>query len=151
MYSIAIYLPMALLDVGGLNILEGWTPLVWGIACLHASGGVLVALSVLYSSSVTKTVAVCASLVLTTVMGNRLFDAPLNGAIGLGCAVVVISVFGYRDDCEVEEELRRPMVAQSRSCRITPTLVLRSTTKIDDDCDGDGDVGMLCRNADVEY
>ena len=107
MYSIAIYLPMALLDVGGLNILEGWTPLVWGIACLHASGGVLVALSVLYSSSVTKTVAVCASLVLTTVMGNRLFDAPLNGAIGLGCAVVVISVFGYRDDCEVEEELRR--------------------------------------------
>ncbi|ACO61146.1 Drug/Metabolite transporter superfamily [Micromonas commoda] len=107
MYSIAIYLPMAFLDVGGANILEGWTPLVWGIACLHASGGVLVALSVLYSSSVTKTVAVCASLVLTTVMGNALFDAPLNGAIGLGCAVVVIAVFGYRDDCDVEEELRR--------------------------------------------
>ena len=36
------------------------------------------ALSVLYTSSVTKTVAVCASLVLTTVLGNAFFDAPLD-------------------------------------------------------------------------
>ena len=75
---------IAFLDVGGANILEGWTPLVWGIACLHASGGVLVALSVLHSSSVTKTVAVCASLVLTTVMGNALFEAPSTAPSGLG-------------------------------------------------------------------
>ena len=53
-------------DVGGANILGGVDAACVGIACLHASGGVLVALSVLHSSSVTKTVAVCASLVLTT-------------------------------------------------------------------------------------
>ena len=87
--------------------LRGWTPLVWAIAMLHASGGVLVALSVLYSSSVTKTVAVCASLVLTTVLGNAFFGAPLDGPIALGCGVVILSVFAYRDDCEVEETLAR--------------------------------------------
>ena len=106
LYSVAIYLPTACLETGG-NVLRGWTPLVWGIACLHAAGGILVALSVLYTSSITKTVAVCASLVLTTVLGNVFFDAPLNGAIMLGCFVVILTVFGYRDDCDVDEELRR--------------------------------------------
>ena len=43
---------------------------MWCIALLHASGGILVALSVLYSNSITKTVAVCGALVLTTVLGN---------------------------------------------------------------------------------
>ena len=106
LYSVAIYLPTAWLETGG-NVLRGWTPLVWGIACLHAAGGILVALSVLYTSSITKTVAVCASLVLTTTLGNVFFDAPLNGAIMLGCFVVILTVFGYRDDCDVDEELRR--------------------------------------------
>lgn len=106
LWSSAIYLPAAWLETGG-ELLRGWTPLVWLIAMLHASGGVLVALSVLYSSSVTKTVAVCASLVLTTVLGNAFFGAPLDGPIALGCGVVILSVFAYRDDCEVEETLAR--------------------------------------------
>ena len=106
LWSIAIYLPAAWLETGG-DVLRGWTPLVWAIALLHASGGVLVALSVLYSSSVTKTVAVCASLVLTAALGNAFFGAPLNGPIALGCGVVILSVFAYRDDCEVEETLAK--------------------------------------------
>lgn len=106
LYSIAIYAPMAWVETGG-DLLAGWTPLVWGIACLHAAGGILVALSVLYTSSVTKTVAVCASLVLTTVLGNAFFDAPLNGSIMIGCFVVVITVYAYRDDGDVEEELKK--------------------------------------------
>lgn len=105
-YSIAIYLPIAWFETNGA-VLQGWTPLVWGIACLHASGGILVALAVLYTSSITKTVAVCASLVLTTVMGYVFFEAPLNGPIMLGCFIVVLAVFGYRDDCEVDTELER--------------------------------------------
>ena len=106
LWSSAIYLPAAWLETGG-ELLRGWTPLVWLIAMLHASGGVLVALSVLYSSSVTKTVAVCASLVLTAGLGNTFFGAPLNGPIALGCGVVILSVFAYRDDCEVDETLAR--------------------------------------------
>ena len=106
LYSAAMYVPMAWLETGG-NVFRGWTPLVWGIACLHASGGILVALSVLYSSSVTKTVAVCASLALTAVLGNRFFDAPLDGVVALGCGIVILSVFGYRDDCDVDETLER--------------------------------------------
>jgi hypothetical protein len=60
---------------------------------------------VLYTSSVTKTVAVCGSLVLTAVLGRAFFDAPLNGAVAIGCAVVVLSVVGYKDDCEVDDAL----------------------------------------------
>jgi UDP-sugar transporter A1/2/3 len=104
LWSVLMYFPMAWLETGGA-IFRGWTPLVWCITCLHASGGILVALSVLYTSSVTKTVAVCGSLVLTAVLGRAFFDAPLNGAVAIGCAVVVLSVVGYKDDCEVDDAL----------------------------------------------
>jgi hypothetical protein len=45
--------------------------------------------------------------VLTAGLGNTFFGAPLNGPIALGCGVVILSVFAYRDDCEVEETLAR--------------------------------------------
>ena len=41
------------------------------------------------------------------VMGYVFFEAPLNGPILLGCFVVVLAVFGYRDDCDVDDELKR--------------------------------------------
>ena len=40
-------------------------------------------------------------------MGYVFFEAPLNGPILLGCFVVVLAVFGYRDDCDVDDELKR--------------------------------------------
>ena len=103
--SILIYMPISVYETKG-NIFQGWTFLVVVIAALHALGGILVALSVLYSSSVTKTVAVCAALVLTTVMGHILFYEPLNGPILLGCAMVIVSVWAYKDDAIVESKLR---------------------------------------------
>ena len=103
--SILIYTPISVYETKG-NLFQGWTFLVVVIAALHALGGILVALSVLYSSSVTKTVAVCAALVLTTVMGHILFFEPLNGPILLGCAMVIVSVWAYKDDAIVESKLR---------------------------------------------
>ncbi|CAL6447165.1 unnamed protein product [Bathycoccus prasinos] len=103
--SILIYMPISIYETKG-NLFQGWTFLVIVIAALHALGGILVALSVLYSSSVTKTVAVCAALVLTTVFGHVLFFEPLNGPILLGCAMVIISVWAYKDDAYVEAKLR---------------------------------------------
>jgi len=103
--SILIYMPISIYETKG-NLFQGWTFLVIVIAALHALGGILVALSVLYSSSVTKTVAVCAALVLTTVFGHILFFEPLNGPILLGCAMVIISVWAYKDDAYVEAKLR---------------------------------------------
>jgi drug/metabolite transporter (DMT)-like permease len=97
--------PISIYETKG-NLFQGWTFLVIVIAALHALGGILVALSVLYSSSVTKTVAVCAALVLTTVFGHILFFEPLNGPILLGCAMVIISVWAYKDDAYVEAKLR---------------------------------------------
>ena len=53
----------------------------------------------------------CGSLVLTTILGHMLFDAPLNGPILLGCAIVITSIFGYRDDCYLEDQLREAQQA----------------------------------------
>ena len=66
-YSIIIYFPMAVQQTN-FDILAGFTPLVWFVSCLHAAGGILVALSVLYSSSVTKTVAVSGALVIVNLI-----------------------------------------------------------------------------------
>lgn len=105
-FSIAIYFPSSFIETEG-NPFAGFTGMVWFVVFLHAAGGILVALSVLYSNSITKTVAVCGSLVLTTVLGKVLFDAPLNGVILIGCVIVILSIFSYRDDSEVEEKMAK--------------------------------------------
>jgi len=104
--SILIYMPISVYETNG-KIFEGWTMLVVLISILHASGGILVALAVLYSSSVTKTVAVCLALVCTTIFGHILFYEPLNGPILLGCAMVIISVWTYKDDNIIEAKMRK--------------------------------------------
>ena len=115
-YSIIIYFPMAVQQTN-FDILAGFTPLVWFVSCLHAAGGILVALSVLYSSSVTKTVAVSGALVLTTILGHTLFDAPLNSNILMGCIVTILSIFTYRDDGAVEKLLESLPMSERQGAR----------------------------------
>ena len=50
-YSILIYAPKAAYETKG-SLFSGFTPLVWFVSSLHAAGGILVALSVLFTSSV---------------------------------------------------------------------------------------------------
>ena len=75
------------------------------------------ALSVLYSSSVTKTVAVSGALVLTTILGHTLFDAPLNSNILMGCIVTILSIFTYRDDGAVEKLLESLPMSERQGAR----------------------------------
>lgn len=102
--SIVIYFPTATYETN-FDLLTGFSPLIWFICLLHAAGGILVALSVLYSDSIAKTVAVCGGLVLTTVMGHQMFDAPMDLNILSGCAITVLAILGYKDDCEVESRI----------------------------------------------
>eukprot|EP00656_Telonema_subtile_P026399 TRINITY_DN28371_c0_g1_i2.p1 TRINITY_DN28371_c0_g1~~TRINITY_DN28371_c0_g1_i2.p1 ORF type:complete len:346 (-),score=65.91 TRINITY_DN28371_c0_g1_i2:191-1228(-) len=104
--SISIYLPMGIYETQ-MNLFAGFAPIVWFICFLHAAGGILVALSVLYSDSIAKTVAVCGGLVLTTVIGHQLFDAPLDLNIMSGCMLTVLAIVGYKDDCEVDKAIER--------------------------------------------
>eukprot|EP00658_Telonema_sp_P-2_P014286 TRINITY_DN15425_c0_g1_i6.p1 TRINITY_DN15425_c0_g1~~TRINITY_DN15425_c0_g1_i6.p1 ORF type:complete len:332 (+),score=84.85 TRINITY_DN15425_c0_g1_i6:95-997(+) len=101
--SIIIYLPMGASETS-MDLFSGFSPLIWFICFLHAAGGILVALSVLYSDSIAKTVAVCGGLVLTTVLGYYMFDAPMDLNILAGCLVTVLSILGYKDDCQVDQD-----------------------------------------------
>jgi hypothetical protein len=99
---------------------------VWFISCLHAAGGILVALSVLYSDSVTKTVAVSGALVLTTVLGHSFFGAPLDSNIILGCVVTILSIFTYRDDAALED-----LIKQTHASEIGNTTQRKTHKKSD--------------------
>jgi hypothetical protein len=95
---------MASMETRG-RIFQGFCPEVWLLVMLHAAGGILVALSVLYSSSVAKAVAVSGALVATTTCGHFLFGAALDFCIGMGCVITIIAIFNYRDDSDVEARL----------------------------------------------
>lgn len=53
------------------------------------------ALSVKYSSSIKKCLAVSGSIVLTTAFGHIVQDGPMNTWIVLGSALVILSVWKY--------------------------------------------------------
>ena len=74
------------------------------ISCLHAAGGILVALSILHASSIAKTIAVCAGLVITSLVGGLIGDNHPSLVSVTGGAVVVITIFGYRDDVDLERQ-----------------------------------------------
>jgi hypothetical protein len=55
-------------------------------------------------------------VVLTLTFSPQVFfDAPLNGPILLGCAIVIFSIFGYRDDCDLELQMRELSAAHARA------------------------------------
>lgn len=99
--SILIYFPLALLETSG-NITRDWSPMATLISVLHAVGGILVALSIVHASSISKTVAVCAGLTLTSLLGGTYGDSHPNSLCLLACAIVALAILGYRDDVDLE-------------------------------------------------
>ena len=103
LWSIAIYLPFSVIEGDG-KLLLAPTYLEILISCLHAAGGILVALSILHASSIAKTIAVCAGLVITSLVGGLIGDNHPSLVSVTGGAVVVITIFGYRDDVDLERQ-----------------------------------------------
>lgn len=101
LWSITIYLPLALSETKG-NLLAGWSPIVAMIAVLHAVGGVLVALSIAYTSSMEKTIAVCVGLVLTCLLGGVIGDLPPSMVSVSAAFIVGITVLVYKDAVDLE-------------------------------------------------
>jgi len=99
--SIMIYFPLALMETSW-SIMRDWSLAASLISVLHAVGGILVALSIMHASSISKTVAVCAGLTLTSLLGGTFGDSPPNTNALLACAIVAVMIFGYRDDIELE-------------------------------------------------
>ena len=70
------------------GLLAGFTPQVWLLVLLSASGGLLAALSVKVTSSVTKGVATSVSIALSTGASAVLFGTPVAPTTLLGIAIV---------------------------------------------------------------
>jgi len=99
--SILIYVPLVLVQTDG-KMIQDWSTAASLISVLHALGGILVALSIVYTSSIAKTIAVCAGLTLTSLLGGSFGDSPPTVDVSLAGVIVVLMIIGYRDDITLE-------------------------------------------------
>merc|ERR1719265_1425113 len=96
-WSILIYAPLALRD-NPAHPLAGWSWVAGACAAVGALGGVLVALSLKYADSVTKTIATTGAIVLSTLLNASFLDGPFSLSIIVGTLIVVVSVVSYSDN-----------------------------------------------------
>eukprot|EP00622_Pseudochattonella_farcimen_P001516 FR736238.1.p1 GENE.FR736238.1~~FR736238.1.p1 ORF type:complete len:196 (-),score=31.53 FR736238.1:147-713(-) len=100
-HSIVLYVIVNGLGFGGEEegdgFFSGWSMVTVLLSFLGAAGGVLVALVMKYADSILKTLAVAGAIVVSTVLGFILLDAPLSMQMCIGGAVVILAIFQYND------------------------------------------------------
>jgi len=96
-WSILIYAPLTLRE-NPADPLAGWSWIAAACALVGALGGLLVALSLKYADSVTKTIATTGAIVLSTLLNASLLEGPFSLSIAVGTMIVVASVFSYSDN-----------------------------------------------------
>eukprot|EP01083_Nonionella_stella_P080703 221855_1 len=70
---------------------------VWMVVFFMAAGGILVALTVAYTSTIVKAFAASGAIVLTSICDYLLFDAILTRVFICGAACVILSIFNYAE------------------------------------------------------
>lgn len=78
----------------------GWSVITFLVACLGALGGILVALSVKYSDSIMKSIAVSGAIVLSGVGGFFFLDGPMTLPMALGSVAAILATQNYTFDTE---------------------------------------------------
>lgn len=96
MYSIALYLPMAVMEDG--PILKGWSVYTVMLSFLGSAGGLLVAFTMKYTDAVLKTFATSGAIIVCTIAGYFLMNAPLDIPIMIGSVCTVLSLYNYSDN-----------------------------------------------------
>lgn len=100
-WSILVYSILYCFEGSG-GFFAGWEPIIVFITILQAVGGILVALCVIYTSSIAKTIAVCASLVLTALLSGYFGDESLSGVTIIISFMVALIIFDYQENSEFE-------------------------------------------------
>lgn len=75
-----------------------WTSLALILSILGAAGGLLVALSIKYSDSVVKTLAITGSILYSSIVDKFALDGPLTGQMVISAVIVILSVITYTFD-----------------------------------------------------
>lgn len=96
MYSIALYLPLSLMEDG--PVFKGWSLNAVILSALGSAGGLLVAFTMKYTDAVLKTFATSGAIIVCAVAGNLLLNSPLDIPIGIGSACTVLSLLNYSDN-----------------------------------------------------
>lgn len=120
--SFPIYLGFIWWNGGGEEgIGGGWSYVALFLSFLGAAGGLLVALSIKYTDSIMKTLAVTGSIVLSSILDHVLLSGPMNMVMIIAAAQVVLSICNYTFDSSPIETLQNTIdIAQSCECPRTP-------------------------------
>lgn len=77
------------------GFLFGYTPMVWGVICNQAFGGLLVAVVVKYADNILKGFATSFSIIVSTVTSVYLFGFHVDLLFMLGAGLVIGAVYMY--------------------------------------------------------
>ncbi len=75
---------------------DGWTHNTVMLALWTAAGGILVAMSLKYTDSILKCLAMAGSVIFTTFLSWLLLGGVLTPTIFLAAGIVIISIFNYQ-------------------------------------------------------
>jgi predicted membrane channel-forming protein YqfA (hemolysin III family) len=79
------------------SLLVGWTTLAVVCVLLNGVGGLLVALALKFADALAKSLATCASLVLTTVV-TCIVDRQIDFVVAAGCVLCCVGLVQYSLD-----------------------------------------------------
>lgn len=77
---------------------SNWSILTVIVALLAAIGGLLVAATLKYSDSISKTLAAAGAIVVSTLLGHYFLHGPLGYEVCIGGVIVVLSIVTYTFD-----------------------------------------------------
>jgi UDP-sugar transporter A1/2/3 len=99
LWSFPIYIGFILWNGGGTEGYGGgWSNVATLLSILGAAGGLLVALSIKYTDSIMKTLAVTGSIVLSSFLDHVLLSGPMTTVMIIAAALVILSICNYTFD-----------------------------------------------------
>jgi UDP-galactose transporter len=87
------------------DFFRGYTPLVWSIIFLQATGGLLIAMVVSYTDNIVKAFATSFSIILSAFLSIFFGDLSLAPLFYLGALVVILATYLYSDNPPPPEPL----------------------------------------------
>eukprot|EP00403_Amphidinium_massartii_P033124 CAMPEP_0178445442 /NCGR_PEP_ID=MMETSP0689_2-20121128/40165_1 /TAXON_ID=160604 /ORGANISM="Amphidinium massartii, Strain CS-259" /LENGTH=341 /DNA_ID=CAMNT_0020069985 /DNA_START=104 /DNA_END=1126 /DNA_ORIENTATION=+ len=90
----------------GHTLLHGWS--IWAllVSILGALGGILVAFSVKYTDSITKSIAVSGSIVLSSCFGYFFLNGPMTLPMVVGCVTTIVATQSYTFDIDPDAQVQ---------------------------------------------
>jgi UDP-sugar transporter A1/2/3 len=128
LWSFPIYVGFILWNGGGTEGYGGgWSYVACILSILGAAGGLLVALSIKYTDSIMKTLAVTGSIVLSSFLDHVLLSGPMTMVMIIAAAIVILSICNYTFDMSpvdsvsangavLLKDLSRSSLEQSEEC-----------------------------------